>query len=147
MKFNKKSILTASTTSCSSCNKTLLLVLFFLIGTLISCKKEESQYYVKYEINSSNIYYGGKLNVEIVNESNNTISYTINQRELWEITIGPVENGFTANLKAIAAVGSSSHLKLFPSIYVSKDNGPFTLEKTDGSDSFRDEVEISYVIE
>ena len=58
-----------------------------------------------------------------------------------------MDNGFTANLKVMAAGETYGKLKLFPSIYVSKDDGPFTLEKTDGIENFRDEVEISYRIE
>lgn len=132
---------------------TFTLLLFFSIGFfLVSCKKDSSidnnsQYYVKYEIDSQTIYSGGKLNVEVKDESNNTVSYTVKQREIWEVNIGPVENGFTAYMKVEAIGGTNDQLKLYPSIYISKDNGPFTLEKTDMSDEFRDEVTISYKIE
>lgn len=125
-----------------------ILVLFFSIGFfLVSCKKDSSQYYVKYEIDSRTVYIGRKLNVELKDESNNTVTHTINQGQLWEVVIGPVENGFTSYMKAEAAGRPDYQLKLSTSIYISKDNGPFTLEKTDWSDEYREEVTISYKIE
>lgn len=114
---------------------------------MVSCKKDSSQYYVKYEIDSKTVYYGRKLNVELKDESNNTVTYTINQREPWELVIGPVEIGFTAYMNAEASARPDYQLKLYPSISISKDNGPFTLEKSDMSDEYRDAVTISYKIE
>lgn len=126
--------------------KLFLLFIFLTLGPVFSsCMKEP--FYVKYEIDSSTIYFGGELTVMIKDESNETKSYTVNQRERWEIIIGPVGSGFTANLKAQAIGETHDKLKLYPSIYLSLNDGPFTLEATDQSDELRDEVEISHKIE
>lgn len=130
--------------------RTPLVSFFFIVTTFIGCKKDtvtkNDKYYVKYEVNSSTIYFGGKLNLVIKNEFGDNISYTINQRSLWEVTIGPVEKGFVANLKVNAVGETHNKLKLYTSIYFSENNEPFTLKKTDGSDIPRDNVEISYSI-
>jgi len=125
----------------------MLMLIFIALQS--SCKKENSpspQYYVKYHVKSSTIYVGVTLTAVIKDESNNYVTYSINSGN-WEVTIGPVEAGFTAYFQVYHPGDSHGQLKLFPSIYVSMDNGPFTLECTDDSNVYRDEVEITYTIE
>ena len=130
--------------------KLFYLVIFCVITA--GCKKSTvtDVYYVKYQVESSTIYYGGKLNVQISNE-NGSLPLVINQRENWETTIGPVSKGFIASLKVTKqgwdGVSAENHLKLYLRIQVSKNNEPFALKQNNGSDSPRAIAETKYVIE
>src|SRR5690606_5849445 len=130
-----------------------MLIFFVFIGSFLgSCDKADQdldpdEYYVKYEVNSTTIYSGGKLDVTINTENNQPMSMSINQRKLSEIVIGPVQKGFRASMKVVASGNSHDKLKLYTSIYVSKNGSPFALKKNDGSDEPRDSVEIDYTID
>ena len=110
-------------------------------------EKNSDEYYVKYEINSSTIYTGGKLNVELNAEENQNITLQINTRSKWETVIGPVKKGFKASLKVSEAGNNYGHLKLYTQISVSKNGSPFALKEIDGSDVPRTSVEINYTID
>jgi hypothetical protein len=129
--------------------------LLLLPATLLlsSCEKlglKKDNYYIKYQVESSTIYYGGKLNVEL-NTENGKSPFVVNQRENWETTIGPVKKGFTASLKATKEGWNGqtveNHLKLKLRILVSKNNGPFALKKSDEPSMSRATAELQYVIE
>lgn len=129
--------------------------LILLLGMLSpSCEKENEgenapsdEYYVKYEVNSTTIYLGRKLDVTLNTEKNELMTMTIDQRKLSETVIGPVEKGFKATLKVVAAGETHDKLKLYTKIYVSKNDSPFALKKNDGSDTPRDFVQLSYTID
>lgn len=121
-----------------------LLLLVFLIS--ISCQVDRDEYYVKYSIDSSTVYIGGKIDLFITNEEGIQSEITVNQRELYEVTIGPVSRGFSSYMLARDA-GSNSNLKLYANIYVSKNNGPFALKANDGSDAPRSSVSLEYSID
>jgi len=139
----------------------LILILGFIVTasvTIIGCEnttgneKENNsentdEYYVKYEVNSETIYYGGKLDVTINTESNEAKTITIDQRKLWETTIGPVPKGFQATLEAVATGQTHDKLKLSAKINVSKNDSPFALKKSDTSDEPRDTIELNYTID
>ena len=108
---------------------------------------DPDEYYIKYEVNSTTIYSGGKLDVTINTETNVPMTITIDQRTLWETIVGPVDKGFIASLNVTAIGDTNNQLKLYTNIYVSKNNSPFALKKSDGSDSPRDYVQISYTID
>ena len=134
-------------------NRVIKFFLLFLIGTsLSSCKKSQpkDEYYVKYEVESSTIYTGGKLNVEISNE-NGVLPLVISQRQSWETTIGPVSKGFKASLKVTNqgwdGITVENHLKLYLRIQISKNNGPFSLKQLNGSENPRSTASIDYVLE
>lgn len=122
-------------------------ILAFL--TLISpgCNKEEdsAEYYVKYEVSSSTIYYGGKLNVSITNEEGINTIIIVNTRTDWEVVIGPVKKGFIADL-SVEGPGDN-YLTLYAQISASKNNGPFALKVADGSDDPRSSCQLSYKID
>ena len=134
--------------------KKLLILIFLPIAFLAtnSCKKEieENQldeYYVKYEVNSSTIYSGGKLSMIVNTETNDQMKIIIDQRKLSEITIGPVQKGFKATLSVNAQGETYNKLKIYARIYVSKNQSPFALKKIDDSDQPRDSVYLTYTID
>jgi hypothetical protein len=138
-----------------SCIKTIQLTACILfMGFLFSCENgndsndiDNDEYYVKYEVNSSTIYIGGKLNVTINTENNTNTTILINTRSAWETVIGPVKKGFNSKLQVSETGTNYGHLKLYTQISVSKNNGPFALKKIDGSDTPRTSVELNYTID
>lgn len=126
--------------------------LVFTFGIICSgCSKnsevKSSQYYVKYEVKSSTIYIGGKLNVEITTENNKKTTILIPTRTPWETVVGPVKKGFKASLKVNDTGNNFGHLKLYTQISVSKEDSPFALKKIDSSDEPRTSVETNYTID
>lgn len=133
-----------------------LIVSFVIIN--YSCEKKcnceddntvivKDEYYVKYEVNSSTIYMGGKLNVILKTEKNSNANITIDQRVLWETVIGPVQKGFDATLKVDAVSETFNQLKLYTNIYASKNGSPFALKKSDASETPRSSVQSNYLID
>jgi hypothetical protein len=128
-----------------------LLMLSFSVFT-IACKKESSnttasEYYVKYEVNSTTIYIGGKLNLSVTDENNGQRAITIVTKSPYEVTIGPVKKGFNANLSVSKDGSPDNQLKLYTQISVSKDGGPFALKAINGSDSPRNSAQVGYTID
>jgi hypothetical protein len=128
-----------------------LLMLSFSVFT-IACKKESSnttasEYYVKYEVNSTTIYIGGKLNLSVTDEKNGQRAITIVTKSPYEVTIGPVKKGFNANLSVSKDGSPDNQLKLYTQISVSKDGGPFALKAINGSDSPRNSAQVGYTVE
>ena len=129
----------------------LILKSFLLLSVLsISCKKNDNQdnkdrYYVKYEVNSTSVYSGGKLNVT-VQDKDSTQTFIINTKSPWETVIGPVEKGFVSTLGVIKSGSSDPTLRLYTQISVSVNNEPFVLKKMDGSDVPRNSVNINYTV-
>jgi hypothetical protein len=151
MNYNKELNLTHSKSKAQRWCIGLIWGLIVTFGILNfgceDCDCGTDEYYVKYDVNSSTIYSNGKLNVTYKTENNTNNTLTINQRQLWETNVGPVKKGFTATMQIDAVGTTNNQLKLYTNIYVSKNNGPFVLKKTDGSDTPRDFVEISYTID
>ena len=129
----------------------LLLLLSFSILS-VACTKESSntatsEYYVKYEVSSTTIYTGGKLNLSVTDEKNGQRAITINTRSPYEVIIGPVKKGFNANLSVSKEGSPDNQLKLYTQISVSKDGGPFALKAINGSDSPRNSAQVGYTVE
>lgn len=129
----------------------ILTLTFVLTLSAISCDKDDNasldEYYVKYEVNSSTIYSGGKLDLTIRTENNENLTLEINQRILHETIVGPVKEGFNASMDVVAQGNTYDKLKLYTNIYVSKNGSPFALKNSDGSDEFRDYVQLNYTID
>jgi len=131
----------------------LILALILFIGlSFSSCEGADdpipiNEYYVKYEVSSSTIYTGGKLDFTVRTEEEKDLTLVINQRTLHETIIGPVEKGFNASMSVMAKGTTFDRLKLNANIYVSKNGSPFALKKNDGSDEPRDLVQLSYEID
>ena len=129
-------------------------IFFVLVFSIVvinwGCSKDDTnsnEYYVKYEVNSTTIYMGGKLDVELTAENNQIINLQIPTRSPWETIIGPVKKGFKVSLKVSEAGNNYGHLRLHTQISVSKSGSPFALKKIDGSDEPRTSVEIHYTID
>lgn len=150
MNFNKELKLNHTKKKLQRLRINLILGLITFFGVIISgCNKEKNgdEYYVKYEVNSTTIYYGGKLNATIKTEKNDLTTISIDTRTPWETVIGPVSKGFNASLAVINPGTADNHLKLNAQISVSKNNGPFALKIIDGSDLPRNSVQINYTID
>ena len=131
------------------------IILFLVSSSIIllsSCKKNTAtiesndQYYVKYEVNSSTIYTGRKLEVLLRSDNNQIIKDTINARSPWEMTIGPVNRGFNANIQVNEIVDNYGHLTLQSQISISKNSSAFALKASDNSSTPRTSVQIDYSI-
>jgi hypothetical protein len=124
-----------------------LIVIAFVVA-LFSCNKGTSdEYYVKYEVSSSTIYTGGKLNVVVSAENSKNISTAIATRTLWETVVGPVEKGFDARLDVSCPTETYNHLTLQLQISVSKNGSPFALKKVDNSSTARSSATVGYTID
>ncbi len=126
----------------------ILLLISSSIILLSSCKKNTAaiEYYVKYEVNSSTIYTGRKLEVLFRSDNNQIIKDTINARSPWEMTIGPVNRGFNANIQVNELVDNYGHLTLQSQISISKNSSAFALKASDNSSTPRTSVQIDYSI-
>jgi hypothetical protein len=131
--------------------KAYALLLFCTV--FFACKKDSpeptnnDEYYVKYEVESSSIYYGGTLNVVLSADYYQNTTFTIPTRSPWETVIGPVNRGFQANLSVSEIEPNYDHLKIQTQISVSKNGSPFAIKQIDDSDMSRTFVQTSYVID
>jgi len=154
--FNQKKYSHESDNLISAIRRVISLLLLVIICAInISCGNDcddseiepaIDEYYVKYELNSSTIYSGGKLDVTITDDDGSNLELVVNQRVLWETIIGPFEKGFIAKLKAEAQSNTFDRLTLYSNIYVSKNGAPFALKEINGSDEPRDAIQIEYTI-
>ena len=151
MKRNKELNLTHSKSKAQWWRKGLIWGFIVTLGIIsFGCDSDDEgftdEYYVKYEVNSTAIHIGGKLNVVLNSETNEDLSITINKRQKWEVVIGPVRKGFDSKLK-VSSIGTDDWLRLYTNIYVSKNDSPFALKMSDGSDKVRQSVELDYSID
>ncbi len=105
------------------------------------------EYYVRYEVKSSTIYYGRTLNVILNAEGNQNKNFTINARTPWETVIGPVKKGFVASLTVSEIGDNYGKLTLQTKIYVNKNASPFALKRSDESNTPRTYVQLNYTID
>ena len=135
----------------------LCLVLGLVIAfgiSILGCKKDgvndeanKDDYYVKYEVNSSTIYYGGTLNVIATGADNQNATFTVKTKTAWETTIGPVKKGFKAHLQVTQIEDNYGHLTLQTQISVSKNSSPFALKQKDDSNTSRTSAALDYTID
>ncbi len=124
------------------------VLIFSILVLILSCSKEDNdEYYVKYEVGSSTIYSAGKLDVIFFNENNLNTNLKINTKSNWETIIGPVKEGFKANIEVSEVSNNHGKLTLSTQISVSKNNGPFALKAIDDNDEPRTNVQLSYTID
>lgn len=133
-------------------NLRLPLIALLLTIFLFACKKDEKEisddYYIKYAVESKTVYTGVKLITIIQDERNNAKELTIGTGK-WEMTIGPVKNQYIAKLDVTKKgwTGSTeNHLTMTLSIYISKNNGPFSLRVIDDNTSPRAKALITHTL-
>jgi hypothetical protein len=131
--------------------KTLIYSIFLSTIVIFSgCKKDPTaidEYYVKFNVNSSTIYSNGKLDVNINNENNQPQSFSIDTKKAWEVTIGPVNKGFSAGVTVGEATNNHGKLTLKGQILVSKNGSPFAVKANDDSGTPRVSMSLSYTLE
>ncbi|RZK18604.1 MAG: hypothetical protein EOO43_12400 [Flavobacterium sp.] len=110
-------------------------------------RKSNNEYYVKYEVNSSTIYYGKTLVVNVKSNNNQSSTLEIAARKPWEFVIGPVNRGFKAELVVNENGTNYGHLSLFAKISVSKDGSAFSVKSFDDNRSERTTVTLNYTID
>ncbi|MFV0377048.1 MAG: hypothetical protein ACK5JD_07050 [Mangrovibacterium sp.] len=111
--------------------KTWGLILVLGVSSF-GCETDETdEYYVKYRVESANINPGGEINLSLKQKNGTYFSHTINQNTAWEMVIGPVAKGFTAELSATNKTGTTA-LKMYTEIHVSKNDRPFVIQDIDG---------------
>ena len=130
-------------------NRLFIIVFMVTIGIInfgcqCDCEEASDQYYVKYEINCTNLV-GGHANAEIIiSAENKDLTFNLEELTSWETIIGPVQKEFDATLKVTV---SNAIVLIYTNIYVSKNDSPFALKASDGSDVPRSAVQLSYTID
>jgi len=131
--------------------RSIIIAIVLLSG--ISCQKlKADEYYVKYMLNSTSIYSGQNLLVDISKEDGSNLpTIIVPVRQDWETTIGPVKRGFKARLTATKSgwngITVENHLKIYLQIHISKNDGPFALKELNGSDSPRATATAEHTIQ
>lgn len=115
------------------------------------CKKCEEceecdpdEYYIKYAVGLDTRYMGVGLDIVYTNEYNETTPFSTESS--WNMTLGPVEKGFTASLSG-ATQTTPGNTILLVKIYVSKNDSPFALKASDESDDLTAPLQIDYTID
>lgn len=139
--------------------KSFILNVSFFVATSIlmfGCSKsgvsQDDSYYIKYQVESSMPpgFYGTKLTNTIKNEKNQSVVSVSDVGGVWEATIGPVKKGFNASINSVKVNWNGEaeyRLKILLRIQVSKNNGPFSLKKSDEPTTTRASADIQYVVE
>ena len=129
----------------------LILLMLSVVG-FSGCKKSNStttvddQYYVKYQVTSTTIYTGNKLEVYYRSDNNQVLKETDNTPGGWSITIGPVKKGFNASVQVNELGNNYGHLTLQSQISVSKNNSVFATKASDNSTTPRTSLQLGYTI-
>ncbi|MBN2828826.1 MAG: hypothetical protein JXR56_00735 [Candidatus Cloacimonetes bacterium] len=131
----------------------IILILGFIVafgminfGCQCDCEEAPDEYYVKYEVNCSGLV-GSPIAEIIVSSENGDLTFNLDHFSPWETTIGPVQKGFNATLKVNV---TNAVVLLYGYIHVSKNDSPFALKASDGSESINDpisNVQLSYTID
>ncbi|WP_139337848.1 hypothetical protein [Pontibacter indicus] len=135
------------------------LTILCLSLSLFSCEKEEinsktdaDKYYVKYVVDSSTGYPQGSLNLVITTGNQQSQNYVIGSRSPWEHIIGPVNKEFKSTIYVTKGGPSDTRywdtqLKLQIQIFVSKNDSPYVLKKSDNSVILRNSVQLDFTID
>jgi len=134
--------------------KGLLFGLIVAIGILnfgcqCDCEDATDEYYVKYEVIGTTVYGSSMFYATVNNEKNNDLNYSFAGGSQWELIIGPVQKGFTASIDVRVEDNElgSVRVEFALNIYVSKNNGPYTIKALDTTVLPRDRGQNSYTID
>lgn len=129
----------------------LIMGLIFTIGIInFGCDKCEEcdpdEYYIKYAVGVQANPYNVPIDIEIVNEYSDTVSYS--DADSWNITLGSVEEDFTASIwVAIDQDNFFGDATLIANIQVSKNDGPFVIKASGESAETSEPLELEYTID
>ena len=106
---------------------------------------EPDEYYIKYAagVESNSIWV--PIDIEIINEYGDKVSYS--GTDSWNITVGSVEEDFTASLWVELNQDYLGDATLTANIQVSKNDGPFVLKASGESADENEPVQIDYTID
>jgi hypothetical protein len=128
-----------------------IIVAFGIInfGCQCDCEDATDEYYVKYEVISTTVYGSSMFYATVNNEKNNDLNYSFDGGSQWEIIIGPVQKGFTASIgvRVEDYYLGTVRVEFDLNIYVSKNNGPYTIKALDTTEELRDSGQNSYTID
>lgn len=128
-----------------------IIIAFGIInfGCQCDCEDATDEYYVKYEVISTTVYETYMFYATVNNEKNNDLNYSFAGGSQWEIIIGPVQKGFTASIGVRVENYELGNVRVefALNIYVSKNNGPYTIKALDTTVELRDLGQNSYTID
>jgi hypothetical protein len=129
--------------------KLVLLVILALGFFNFGCEKCEEcdpdEYYIKYAVGVQANAIWVPIDIEIINEYGDKVSYS--DTDSWNITVGSVEEDFTASLRVELNQNFLGDATLIANIQVSKNDGPFVLKASGESADENEPVQIDYTID
>ena len=130
--------------------KKIVLLAILAFGVIISgcekCECDPDEYYIKYAVGvESGRVYNVPIDIEIINEYGDKVSYS--DTDSWYITLGSVEEDFTASLSVELDQNYHGGATLTANIQVSKNDGPFVVKASGESADLNDPVQIDYTID
>ena len=131
--------------------KKIFLLAILALGVFISgCDKCEEcdpdEYYIKYAVGvESGRVSNVPIDIEIINEYGDKVSYS--GTDSWNITVGSVEEDFTASLWVELNQDYLGDATLIANIQVSKNDGPFVMKASGESANENEPVQIEYAID
>ena len=119
-------------------------ILIYLLPIIIlgNCQKNgesnsnNDEYYIKYKTDHSTIYSGYLLDVTYTDEKEKSKTVQIGHGD-WEMIVGPVKQGFNANLSIGARSNHHDKLRLNVEIHSSKNSSPFAIKSDNRSETPR----------
>ncbi len=129
--------------------KIFILAILALVVFISGCEKCEEcdpdEYYIKYAVGVESNSIWVPIDIEIINEYGDTVSYS--DTDSWNITVGSVEEDFTASLWVELNQDFLGGATLIANIQVSKNDGPFVLKASGESADLSQPVQIEYTID
>ena len=130
--------------------KKFVLLVILAIGVFnFGCEKCEcdpDEYYIKYAVGvESGRVSNVPIEIEIINEYGDKVSYS--DTDTWNITLGSVEEDFTASIWVELNQNFLGGATLIANIQVSKNDGPFVVKASGESADLNDPVQIDYTID
>ena len=113
------------------------------------CEKCEEcdpdEYYIKYAVGVQTNHIWVPIDIEIINEYGDKVSYS--DTDSWNITLGSVEEDFTASLWVELNQNFGGGATLIANIQVSKNDGPFVVIASGDSAETSEPLELEYKID
>ena len=127
----------------------LLAILAFGI-VIYGCEKNNDdenndEYYIKYAVGVQSNAIWVPIDIEIINEYGDKVSYS--DTDSWNITLGSVEEDFTASIWVELNQDFLGDATLVANIQVSKNDGPFVVKASGESADENAPVHIDYTID